>query len=75
MSNFEEFKNKYNDGYRCIYKENTVGTGTTLHLKNFYTEKIHTINTNNQMEIGQIEDFLDQLEKVKKQSGHDCHNL
>ncbi len=74
MSKFDEFKNKYADGYRCIYKETTDDLGTTMHLKNFYTEQIHTINTKNDMEIGQIEDFLSQLEEVKKQSGHDCHN-
>lgn len=75
MDKFEELKNKYKEGYRCIYKENDAAKGTTMHLKNFYTEKIDTINTKNDMEIGQIEDFLHQLEQVKKQSGHDCHNM
>ena len=75
MSSFEEFKNRYNEGYRCIYKEKHGEEGLTVHLKNFFTEKIDTFNTKNAMEIGQIEDFLDKLEKVKKCQGHDCHNL
>ncbi|WP_069997705.1 hypothetical protein [Cellulosilyticum sp. I15G10I2] len=74
MSKFDELKNKYADGYRCIYKETDAQQGTVMHLKNFNTEQIHTINTKNDMEIGQIEDFLGELEKIKKQSGHDCHN-
>ena len=74
MSKFDEFKSKYTDGYRCIYKDNDDKKGMTIHLKNFSTEKIETINTKNDMEIGQIEDFLGQLEKVRKQTGHDCHN-
>ena len=49
--------------------------GLTMHLKNFREEKIHTMNVKSDMEIGQIEDFLDQLNQVKKQKGHDCHDL
>jgi hypothetical protein len=75
MSKFDELKSKYEEGYRCIYKENDAEKGMTMHLKNFSTEKIDMINTRSNMEIGQIEDFLEHLEQVKKQTGHDCHNL
>ncbi|MDF2877274.1 MAG: hypothetical protein K0S30_370 [Clostridia bacterium] len=74
MSKFEEFRRKYADGYRCIYREKDAEKGMTMHLKNFNTEKLHTINTDSDMEIGQIEDFLSELEKIKKKTGHDCHN-
>jgi len=72
MRPFEELKDKYNDGYRCIYQEKNPESGMSIHLKNFNTEKIHRIKTHNTMEIGQIEDFLAQLEKIKKQTSHDC---
>lgn len=75
MSKFDELKNKYAEGYRCIYKESDTENGVTMHLKNFHTEKIDTISTKSDMEIGQIEDFLEKLEQVKKQAGHDCHTL
>lgn len=68
--NLEDLKDKYNEGYRCIYKENAEGC--TLHLKNFEKEKIYTINSNDTMEIGEIDNFLDQLDQVKKDVGHDC---
>lgn len=67
--NLEELKNKYYEGYRCIYKEKD--TGCTLHLKNFEREKICTINSTDNMEIGEIENFLDQLDLAKKRAGHD----
>jgi len=75
MGKFDDLKGKYAEGYRCIYKESDNEKGITMHLKNFATEKIDTINTKSDMEIGQIEDFLDKLEEVKKKNGHDCHNL
>lgn len=75
MSDFKELKQKYKDGYRCIYTEKDETDGLTMHLKNFREEKIHTMQVKSDMEIGQIEDFLDQLNQIKKSKGHDCHNL
>lgn len=68
--NFEQLKNKYYEGYRCIYKEKDKEY--TLHLKNFERGKICTISSNDTMEIGEIENFLDQLDQLQKRSGYDC---
>ena len=46
-----------------------------MHLKNFREEKIHTMNVTDNMEIGEIESFLDTLNQIKKKKGHDCHDL
>lgn len=75
MSDFDELKQKYKDGYRCIYTEKDLNEGMILHLKNFREEKIHTMQVKSNMEIGQIEDFLDQLNQLKRVKGHDCHDL
>lgn len=75
MSDFNELKQKYKDGYRCIYTEKDSKEGLTMHLKNFREEKVDTIQVKSDMEIGQIEDFLDQLNQIKRTKGHDCHDL
>lgn len=75
MSNLDELKQKYKDGYRCIYTEKDQADGLTMHLKNFREEKIHTMQVKSDMEIGQIEGFLDELNQIKKTKGHDCHDL
>lgn len=75
MSDFDTLKQKYKDGYRCIYTEKDKDNGMTMHLKNFREEKIDTMQVKSDMEIGQIEDFLGELEKVKRKTGHDCHDL
>lgn len=68
--NVETFKNLYKDGYRCIHKEK--GDGCTFTLRDFKYGKINEINTSNDMEIGEIEDFLDQLKEIRQKTGHDC---
>lgn len=75
MNQFDDLKQKYKEGYRCIYTEKSDAKGMTVHLKNFREEKIHTMQVKSDMEIGQIEDFLDQINQIKKQKGHDCHDL
>lgn len=75
MSNLNELKDKYKEGYRCIYTEKDDAEGLTMHLKNFREEKIHTMNVKSNIEIGKIEDFLGELNKLKKRTGHDCHDL
>ena len=75
MSNLEQLKQKYKDGYRCIYTEKDQADGLTMHLKNFREEKIRTMRVKSDMEIGQIESFLDELNEIKKTKGHDCHDL
>lgn len=75
MSDLETLKQKYKDGYRCIYTEKDDQEGLTMHLKNFREEKIACMKVTNDMEIGQIEDFLQELNALKRKTGHDCHNL
>lgn len=75
MSDFETLKQKYKDGYRCVYSEKDEANGLIMHLKNFREEKIDTMQVKGDMEIGQIEDFLSELNKIKKLKGHDCHDL
>lgn len=74
MNVYDELKNNYKEGYRCIYSEKDKQNGLTLYLKNFTSEHTKKLNTSNDMEIGQIEDFLDKLEEIKKKAGHDCYN-
>lgn len=75
MNDLNELKQKYQEGFRCIYTEKDDVQGLTMHLKNFREEKLHTMQVKSDMEIGQIEDFLDQMNQIKKQKGHDCHDL
>lgn len=75
MKPLEDLKAKYKEGYRCIYTEKDPSKGMTMHLKNFGDEKIHTMQVKSDMEIGEIENFLDQLNQIKKKKGHDCHDL
>lgn len=72
MDDFNGLKEKYKDGYRCIYSEKNADNSMTMHLKNFYKEKIATMKINSDMEIGKIENFLDELDKIKKKTGADC---
>ena len=75
LSDLDKLKQKYKEGYRCIYSEKDDEKGLTVHLKNFQEEKIDTMKVAGKMEIGQIEDFLDELKQIKKKKGHDCHDL
>ncbi|OOB77009.1 MAG: hypothetical protein BEN19_02865 [Epulopiscium sp. Nuni2H_MBin003] len=68
--NLKDLQSKYEEGYRCIYKEEKDGL-TTLHLKDFAREKSHTVSSNENMEIGAMENFLDDIELEKKAKGHD----
>lgn len=68
--NFLELKNKYKDGYRCIHKQ--TGSDYTYTLRDFKRGKICTISTNDRMEVGEMEDFLDQIHEIQKKTGHDC---
>ncbi|MGL4346133.1 MAG: hypothetical protein ACRCTE_13125 [Cellulosilyticaceae bacterium] len=69
MDNLDQLKNKYDEGYRCIYKEK--GDTSTWHLKNFKQEKICAVSSNDRMEIGEIDNFLDQISERTKKQGYD----
>ncbi|NLM13495.1 MAG: hypothetical protein GX209_07095 [Epulopiscium sp.] len=59
MSNntFEDLKEKYKLGYRCIRTENEHGV-MKIYLKNFETEKTDTLFTNDDEEINQINQYI-----------------
>lgn len=69
-SNVDDFKAKYKDGYRCIHKDES--NGCTYTLRDFKKGKIHEVHTNDRMEIGEINNFLDELSEITKKTGHDC---
>lgn len=70
MDNLDQLKSKYTEGYRCIFSEK--GEQSRWHLKNFEHEKSCVISSNDQMEIGEIDNFLDQINTQKQKQGHDC---
>ena len=68
--NFKELKDKYEEGYRCIHEERAEGC--TYTLRDFNKGKIFTVSTNDNMEIGEIDHFLEDLRQIQKKTGHDC---
>lgn len=57
---FETLKEKYEQGYRCIRTENE-NNGITIYLKNFYTEQIDTLTSNNNEEIYQMNQYISSM--------------
>ncbi|MEG0085285.1 MAG: hypothetical protein RR817_02315 [Niameybacter sp.] len=69
-SKVDALKEKYQEGYRCIYKDESEGC--TYTLRDFNKGKLYEVHTNDRMEIGEIDNFLDTLNVLKKKTGHDC---
>lgn len=67
----EDLKNDYKDGFRCIHSE-ILNDSYIMQLKNFSTEKIKMLSTANPYEISKIKSYLECLEQVKGETGHDC---
>lgn len=65
----EHLKEKYKDGFRCIHAENCNGL-YTMHLKNFYTEKTETLETDDMLEVNEIQEYLNAMEQAKE-DGYD----
>jgi len=63
-------KENYKNGFRCIHSEIENNT-YTMHLKNFNTEKIKTISTNNLYEINEIKRYLQELDFITESTGCD----
>lgn len=70
--NFKQLSDKYEEGFRCIHKDKSESTGCTYTLRNFDKGKIYTISSQDSMEIGEMEQFLENLEKIKRKTGYDC---
>ena len=60
MENFNDLKNLYEDGYRCIYQDGTEGN-RNIYLKNFYEEKSTVVNIQDESEFSQFQDYLNGL--------------
>ena len=60
MENFNDLKNLYEDGYRCIYQDGTEGN-RNICLKNFYDEKSTVVNLQDENEFLQFQDYISGL--------------
>lgn len=60
MSTFKELKNLYEDGYRCIYHDDSDGNHT-VYLKNFDSEHSQVIEVNDENEFSQFQSYMDDL--------------
>ena len=60
MENFNDLKNLYEDGYRCIYQDGTEGN-RNIYLKNFYEEKSTVVNLQDENEFSQFQDYINSL--------------
>ena len=49
MANFNELKNLYEDGYRCIYYDGEENN-RTIYLKNFYNESSQVVELTNEQD-------------------------
>ena len=49
MNDLNELKQKYQEGFRCIYTEKDDVQGLTMHLTNFREEKLHTMQVKSDM--------------------------
>lgn len=67
----ENLKADYKDGFRCIHSE-IQNDAYIMQLKNFTTEQIKMLSTANPYEISKIKHYLDCMDRVKDESGHDC---
>ena len=60
MENFNDLKNLYEDGYRCIYQDGDEGT-RNVYLKNFENEKSTVVNIQDENEFSQFQDYISNL--------------
>lgn len=60
MENFNDLKNLYEDGYRCIYQDGTEGN-RNIYLKNFDEEKSKVVNLQDENEFSQFQDYIGSL--------------
>lgn len=62
MSDFNELKSLYEDGYRCIYQEGEENN-RTIYLKNFDSDysKSLEVNLNDENEFNQFQDYINNL--------------
>ena len=60
MENFNDLKNLYEDGYRCIYQDGDEGH-RNVYLKHFENEKSTVVNIQDENEFSQFQDYISNL--------------
>jgi len=60
VSSFSCLKNLYEDGYRCIYYEDTQ-SGRKIYLKNFDSEHSLVVELNDDDQFSQFKSYIDDL--------------
>ena len=60
VTTFKELKNLYEDGYRCIYQDNSKGNHT-IYLKNFDSEHSQVMEINDENEFDQFQSYMNDL--------------
>lgn len=61
MNKFNDLKNLYEDGYRCIYHDSKENNTYTIYLKNFYNEKSEVLELDDENEFNQFKDYISNL--------------
>ena len=57
MDTFNDLKNLYEDGYRCIYQEGNEGD-RNIYLKNFEQERSTVVNLQDEGEYSQFQSYV-----------------
>jgi hypothetical protein len=63
MTKFNDLKDLYEDGYRCIYHDTTENEKHTIYLKNFYNERDKSLELelDDEAEFNQFKDYIKNL--------------
>ena len=60
MSDFNQIKDLYEDGFRCIYFDSN-NNNHTIYLKNFDSEKSQVVELENDNDFNQFQDYINTL--------------
>lgn len=64
MYNFENVKNLYEDGYRCIYYDTSINN-PYVYLKNFENENSKEIQFENEEEFIKFKNYINTLNEIR----------
>ncbi|QJA09974.1 hypothetical protein HF520_14385 [Romboutsia sp. CE17] len=60
MAKFNQIKDLYEDGYRCIYYDHAENNHT-IYLKNFDTESSKVVELDNDQDFSNFKDYISGL--------------
>lgn len=60
MSDFNTIKSLYEDGYRCIYYDDST-SNPKIYLKNFDSEHSQVIQLNNEQQFCEFKSYIEDL--------------